>query len=86
MHHKSELYDLFFRFAERDHFLALIMLTIIGLGPLILAAFKQDPRDSWVQSFWFCTALVWFAMVCADVTGFATWFNQGLQFPEFASQ
>lgn len=86
LHNKSELYGPFFRFAEGNHILALIFITIIGLGPLMLMSFKQDPRSSWTESFWFIASLVWFGMVCVDITGVASWLNQGSQLPQIVSR
>ncbi len=78
MHNKSELYDLFFRFTEGDHFLTLVFITLVGFGPLVLMALKQNNGTSWITSLWFMAAVVWFAFVCTDVSGFSPWVNQGL--------
>jgi hypothetical protein len=86
MQKQSELYDLFFRFAEGDHLLALVFITIIGFGPMALMAMKQDNATSWITSLWFMASIVWFALVCADVSGFAPWFNQGPNLPQISSR
>jgi hypothetical protein len=84
MQNKSELYDLIFRFAERDHLLAIVFITIIGFGPLALMALKQMDDTRWITSLWFMLSLGWFALVCADLSGFAPWFNYGIDFPQIS--
>ncbi|NCP67005.1 hypothetical protein GW756_01715 [bacterium] len=63
------MYDLALKFAEGDALIAAIYLALITFVPLWLTASRLATPTSWIQDLSFISALLWAAMVGADLIG-----------------